>query len=333
MSLYSQSIPTLADIKDSKNDKKSLPKWLLSENRSPPYWLLSDDLPPWFFAEGPPKWLSEKGFRPPAWMLQDEIPRIIITSYGSEGPPLWLLNMDKLPDWFNEVDILPNWILAFKEVSPPIWALNDSISEWLKRGDIPEWVNNEDEVAKVDRWLHTANEKYPKWIVEGTYPSWMENIPNRLKKVESNPELRFAKQVIARDEELVRFQVVLIDGIKFYTMDEMKGEICTVLGENNIGDIVGRFKQGIPEFNYDSKYYYLQKNHHAAGANGFDKVELETTIIDGVKFLTTNRINGEIYSVIGENGVGDLVGRFKLGRAEFDYDSKYFYLKNDYYDV
>jgi hypothetical protein len=46
--------------------------------------------------------------------------------------------MDKLPDWFNEVDMLPNWILAFKEVSPLVWTLNDGISEWLKREDIPD---------------------------------------------------------------------------------------------------------------------------------------------------------------------------------------------------
>jgi hypothetical protein len=79
--------------------------------------------------------------------------------------------MDKLPDWFNEVDILPNWILAFKEVTSPVWALNDNISEWLKRGDIPDWINNEDKVVNVDRWLHTVDEKYPKWIIQGTYPS------------------------------------------------------------------------------------------------------------------------------------------------------------------
>jgi hypothetical protein len=41
----------------------------------------------------------------------------------------------------------------------------------------------------MDRWLHTVDKKYPKWIIEGTYPSWMVNIPNRLKKMEPNPEL------------------------------------------------------------------------------------------------------------------------------------------------
>jgi hypothetical protein len=38
-------------------------------------------------------------------------------------------------------------------------------------------------------------------------------------------------------------------------------------------------------------------------------------------------MNGEIYSFLDENGTGHLVGQFKLGRAEFNYNSKYYYLK------
>jgi hypothetical protein len=59
-------------------------------------------------------------------------------------------------------------------------------------------------------------------------------------------------------------------------MDKMNGEIYSVIGENSLGDIVGCFKQGIAEFNYDSEYCYLKnKNYYAAGAYGFNKVELE----------------------------------------------------------
>ena len=56
-------------------------------------WLKREDIPDWVVDEA-----SEKTFQPPAWMLQDEIPHIITASYGSEGPPLWLLNLDKLPE-------------------------------------------------------------------------------------------------------------------------------------------------------------------------------------------------------------------------------------------
>lgn len=196
LSLSSQSIPTHADTNNSniQYHDKTLPKWLISRNMSPPYWLLSDDLPAWFFAGGPPKWLSEKGFKPPVWILQDEIPPIITASYGSEGPPLWILNMDKLPHWFNEVDILPYWLLDFRDVCPPKWALNDSIPDWLMRGEIlSSWVDDEGEVKNVNRWLHNVDEKYPKWIIEGTYPSWLENIPNRMKEMEP---LGFLKEAL-----------------------------------------------------------------------------------------------------------------------------------------
>lgn len=85
------------------------------------------------------------------------------------------------------MDILPPWLLSFQEVSPPKWALNDSISEWLKRGDIPDWVADEEKVMKIDRWLHNVDEKYPRWMIEGTYPSWMKNIPNKLQNADSHP--------------------------------------------------------------------------------------------------------------------------------------------------
>jgi hypothetical protein len=92
-----------------------------------------------------------------------------------------------LPKWFTEVDILPSWLLYYQEESPPQWALNESISEWLKRGNIPDWVADEDKFTNVNRWLHNADEKYPRWIIEGTYPSWMENIPNKFQKAKFNP--------------------------------------------------------------------------------------------------------------------------------------------------
>jgi hypothetical protein len=79
--------------------------------------------------------------------------------------------------------------------------------------------------------------------------------------------------------------VVLIDGIQFHTMDKMNGEIYSVIGANGLGDSVGHFKQGIAEFNYDSEYYCLKQNCHAAGAYGFNKVDLEANLINGFKFL------------------------------------------------
>ena len=56
-------------------------------------WLKEHEIPDWvdFMA-------FEKEFQPPAWMLQDEIPDIVTESFGSKGPPLWLLNLDKFPE-------------------------------------------------------------------------------------------------------------------------------------------------------------------------------------------------------------------------------------------
>lgn len=53
----------------------------------------------------------------------------------------------------------------------------------------------------IDRWLHTVDEKYPRWIIEGTYPLWMENIPNKLKNVESNPHAFDSHQTFDETQE------------------------------------------------------------------------------------------------------------------------------------
>lgn len=86
-------------------------------------------------------------------------------------------------------------------MSPPKWALNDSISEWLKRGDIPDWVADENKVRNIDRWLHNVDEKYPRWMIEGTYPSWMENIPNKLPNAETDPHAFDSHQTFDQTQE------------------------------------------------------------------------------------------------------------------------------------
>jgi hypothetical protein len=119
--LPTHSISTSADTENLKSYPydQTLPKWLLLNQ--PPNWLLSDTLPPWFHTEGTPKWLSDEGFNPPAWMREDEIPHVITNSYGSEGPPLWLLNMEYLPEVDNILHTYINVSIDKKEGMEPIY--------------------------------------------------------------------------------------------------------------------------------------------------------------------------------------------------------------------
>jgi hypothetical protein len=99
----------------------------LNKDVTPPYWLLCDDLPAWFTPTRLPIWHA-------TWLIDDEIPLIIKSSYGSDVPPIWLLNLDRLPTWFNEVEVLPDWLLAFEDMPPPSWVLRDSIPGCLRVG-------------------------------------------------------------------------------------------------------------------------------------------------------------------------------------------------------
>lgn len=89
--------------------------------------------------------------------------------------------MDYLPEWFHCVNALPFWLLAFREVSPPGWALGESIPEWLMRGEIPYWIEGENNFANV-----------PEWIMKGTYPAWME------AKIMKSEPIEFLKQGLVR---------------------------------------------------------------------------------------------------------------------------------------
>ena len=162
--------------KEETKENSKLPGWLSQYNASPPYWLLSDDLPAWFHG-GPPLWLTTKRLNPPRWMLDNVIPPIITESFGEDGPPIWLLKMDKLPEWFHSIKLLPEWLLAFGEVSPPKWVLQDDIPVWLKIGEIPQWLHDDSEVANMHRWLYAVDGKWPEWMSDSkNYPLWINKI-------------------------------------------------------------------------------------------------------------------------------------------------------------
>jgi hypothetical protein len=135
-----------------------LPSWLKADRPSH-RWLLSEDIPPWFSDEfGPPKWMVKKGFKPPEWLrYHDEHTAMVLRSYGEDGPPEWLLKMEHIPYWFETVDILPTWFIAFRDQRPPDWALGEHLPSWLKEGKIPAWMYDESVVSGLDE---------PEWFRE-----------------------------------------------------------------------------------------------------------------------------------------------------------------------
>lgn len=184
-----QTSPNDNLLREETKGNSNLPGWLSQHNASPPYWLLSDDLPAWFHG-GPPKWLTTKRFNPPRWLLNNEIPSIITESFGEEGPPIWLLKMDKLPEWFNSIKLLPEWLLAFGEVSPPKWVLQDDIPVWLKAGEIPEWLHDGSEVASMHRWLYAVDGKWPEWMSDSkNFPPWINKIADEGEAYVNEDEL------------------------------------------------------------------------------------------------------------------------------------------------
>ena len=133
VSMSTETPKRLAGV--AREEYTNLPLWLSGRDRSPPNWLISEDLPSWFHEKEPPGWMHKKDHRPPKWMLGDMIPSVILNSYTTGCPPLWMLNMDKLPAWFSEVDVLPDWLLAFNHDPPPSWMVEDVIPGFLMRSE------------------------------------------------------------------------------------------------------------------------------------------------------------------------------------------------------
>ena len=97
-----------------------------------------------------------------------------------------------VPSWpmIKAARLLPEWLLAFGEVSPPKWVLQDDIPVWLKAGEIPEWLHDGSEVASMHRWLYAVDGKWPEWMSDSkNFPPWINKIADEGEAYVNEDEL------------------------------------------------------------------------------------------------------------------------------------------------
>ena len=104
------------------------------------------------------------------------------------------------------------------------------------------------------------------------------------------------------EEEVVEVQ---IKGITYFASNEMNGDIYEKLPDEDVGDVVGKYENGIATIYKD-----------CAGVE--DDIEVEEVEINGVCYYTTNIMSGEIYEKMADESVGDsVIGNYKKGIAVF----------------
>ena len=85
----------------------------------------------------------------------------------------------------------------------------------------------------------------------------------------------------------------------------MNGDIYEKLPDEDVGDVVGKYENGIATIYKD-----------CAGVE--DDIEVEEVEINGVCYYTTNIMSGEIYEKMADESVGDsVIGNYKKGIAVF----------------
>ena len=120
------------------------------------------------------------------------------------------------------------------------------------------------------------------------------------------------KEEEKEEEEGEEVMEVEIHGVAYYADNETNGEIYEKLPNEEVGNVIGNYKNGIATIN-NLTHLPIEKEDVST-----DDVEVEEVEIKGKFYYTTNIINGEIYEKNPDESVGDVViGNYKKGIACF----------------
>ena len=217
---YVNSVLNLQTINDESNNAHNigLPKCIMRQKLPTGFRLNCDELPPWFDEDhGPPKWMTKKGITIPDWLkADDEVTSMIIKSYKSRGPPMWLLQHQTLPEWVRKFldheGTLPDWFTNIRRGSPPAWFItpplwllkdievtNTIIESYGKEGP-PQWLVTRESlpgwfagVSELPKWFTVFRDQPPpEWALADDLPDWIhkDKVPrwlydeDRIKELE-----------------------------------------------------------------------------------------------------------------------------------------------------
>ena len=178
-----------------------------------------------------------------------------------------------------------------------VCVINSDVEEELEEPEVEEQEVVE-ETAQADEEEEEVEEEEQEEVVEET-----------IQEEEEEPDVQ---TTVKEDEEEESVEEVLINGKRYYTSNTKNGEIYDIDEEDNPGDVVGKYVNGVPEF--------ITKDVQPEEEEEQEEEEesVEEMDINNVKYYVTNTRNGTIYEMLEDGDVGDEIGKFVNGKPVFN---------------
>jgi hypothetical protein len=126
-------------------------------------------------------------------------------------------------------------------------------------------------------------------------------------EVEVETEVEVEAEEAEEEEEGEEYIEVIINNVKYYTTDIINGEIFSVLEDEDIGEKMGDYINGQVKF-------IVEEVEDEDEDEGQEFIEVT---IGNTNYYATDIVNGDIYAILEDEDIGEIVGVYKNGKVEF----------------
>ena len=190
------------------------------------------------------------------------------------------------------VDLMVKESLPVRE-SPPVVEVEEEEQDEVEQEEIEE---EEDESPKTPEVQKEQEEEE----VEEEEPQ-TPIVPTKEASAED-----------AEEEEEESVEEVLINGKRYYASNTTNGIIYDIDEEDNPGDEVGKYVNGVPSFTNVVVAAPVSAQEEEEEEESVEEWEFEDD-----KYYVSNTKNGKIYLMTKDEEVGDEIGKFVNGKPIF----------------
>ena len=117
-----------------------------------------------------------------------------------------------------------------------------------------------------------------------------------------------------------------IQGKRYYATNTKNGDIYEIDEDENPGEVVGKYVNGVPEFisqaeeqgEEEQEEQEQQEEQQGEEQQEEEEESVEEVTIQGKRYYVTNTRDGLIYSVMDDDDVGPEVGKYVNGKPVFN---------------
>ena len=120
------------------------------------------------------------------------------------------------------------------------------------------------------------------------------------------------------EEEEESVEEVTIQGKRYYATNTKNGDIYEIDEDENPGEVVGKYVNGVPEFISQEQQDEEQEEQQEEEQQEEEEESVEEVTIQGQRYYVTNTRDGLIYSVMDDDDVGPEVGKYVNGKPVFN---------------